>query len=213
MSITRRDALLTALLGAGWVGLRAIATGLPASLLLDPRRALADGTVACFDKSKAQYLILSTSGSGDPLNANVPGTYDDPKIIHPADPAMAPVPLLIGGQSHLAAKAWTQLPQAVLDRTCFFHHATLTNSHANEGKVLKLMGAVKRQEMFASVFARQLAPCMGTVQTEPAAIGGEQLSFQGRTLPVLTPVALKDVLTSAPGPLTQVQKIRDASLD
>ena len=213
MFVTRREALLTGLFGAGWLGLRALATGLPISVLANPRRALADGSLFnCADATRAQYLILSTSAGGDTLNANVPGAYDEPSVIHPLDPAMAPTPITIGGQSYLAAKAWGQLPQNVLDRTCFFHHATLTNSHANESKVLKLMGAIKRQEMFASFFCKRLAPCLGTVQQEPVAIGGETLSYEGRTLPVLTPVALRDILTNAPGPLTNVQKIRDADL-
>src|SRR5438105_1441664 len=121
--ITRRDAILTGLFGAGWVGLRALATGLPLSLIANPRRALADGSFACFDKSKAQYLILSTSGGGDPLNANVPGAFDNPNIVHPMDPAMAPMPMTIGGKTYQAARPWTQLPQALVDRTCFFHHA------------------------------------------------------------------------------------------
>ena len=213
MSITRRNALLSGLFGAGWVGLRAFATGLPLSLIANPRRALADNSFMCFDATKAQYLILSTSGGGDPMNANVPGTYGAPAIIHPADPSMAPTTMMIGGQPWLAAKPWAQLPQPIIDRTCFFHHTTLTNSHANESKVLKLMGAVKRQEMLVSVIARQLAPCLGTVQTEPVAIGGESLSFNGRTLPVLTPVALRDILTATAGPLTQLQRVRDADLN
>ena len=33
-------------------------------------------------RAKAQYVIFSTSGAGDPINANVPGTYADPNIIH-----------------------------------------------------------------------------------------------------------------------------------
>ena len=76
------------------VGLRALATGLPPSFLLNPRRALADGT-ACGASGQAQYVIFNTSGQGDPLNASVPGTYDDPKIVHSPDPAMAPTPLTI----------------------------------------------------------------------------------------------------------------------
>ena len=39
--ITRRNAILSTLFGTGLIGLRAIATGLPASFLLNPRRALA----------------------------------------------------------------------------------------------------------------------------------------------------------------------------
>ena len=68
--------------------------------------------------------------------------------------------MTLSGKTYTAAKPWASLPQAMLDRTCFFHHTTLTNSHANEGKVLKLMGAVKRQEM-PDLAAREepWAPC------------------------------------------------------
>ena len=45
--ITRRHALMSTLFGAGYVGLRALATGLPASLLLNPRHALADRCRRC----------------------------------------------------------------------------------------------------------------------------------------------------------------------
>src|SRR5579872_2513439 len=119
--LTRRQAIMSTLFGSGYVGLRALATGLPASFLLNPRRALAAATPACANKSQAQYFIFNTLGSGDPINANVPGTYDDPKIAHSLDPAMAPAPLTIGGQTSTAATPWTTLPQTVLDRTCFFH--------------------------------------------------------------------------------------------
>ena len=89
--VTRRRTLQATLLGAGMVGLRALATGLPPSFLLNPRRAFADGT-ACGTNGQAQYIIFNTSGQGDPLNASVPGTYDDPNIVHSPDPAMAPTP-------------------------------------------------------------------------------------------------------------------------
>src|SRR5512141_1232647 len=95
--ITRRQTLLPMLFGAGSVGLRALATGLPPSLLLFPRKTLA-GLPACADKNKAQYIIFNTSGAGDPINANVPGTYDDPKIVHGSDPALAPTTLTLAGK-------------------------------------------------------------------------------------------------------------------
>ena len=210
MHVTRREAIVSALFGAGSIGLRALATGLPASVLLNPRTSLAD---ACASRERAQYLIWATSGSGDPSNANVPGTYDDPGIAHSLDPAMAPTPMTLSGKTYTAAKPWASLPQAVLDRACFFHHTTLTNSHANEGKVLKLMGAVKRQEMLISLLAKNLAPCLSTVQAEPASISGEVITFGGRILPALTPVGLRDVFVSPKGPLTNLQALRDADLD
>ena len=210
MYATRREAILAALFGAGSIGLRAVATGLPASILLNPRRSLAD---ACASRERAQFVIWATSGSGDPSNANVPGTYEDQGIAHSLDPLMAPTTMSLGGRSYTAAKPWASLPQSVLDRTCFFHHTTLTNSHANESKVLKLMGGIKRQEMLVSLLAQQLRPCLDTVQVEPASISGEFITFGGRVLPALTPTGLRDVFISPKGALTTLQKLRDGDLD
>jgi hypothetical protein len=213
----RRRAILDGLFGAGWLGLRALATGVPAAILANPRRALAEDAVGCYDKAKAQYLILSTSGSGDPLNANVPGTYAFPDIAHSPDPTMAKTQFRLGGATVEAAAPWASLPQSVLDRTSFFHHTTLTNSHANQPKVMRLMGGTKRQEMLVSFFASQLAPCLGTVQHEPVVVGasgsGEFLSYQGRVLPALSPSALRDTLANPAGPLGTLQALRDKDLD
>jgi hypothetical protein len=78
--MTRRQAVMSLLFGAGGVGLRALATGIPASILLNPRlsQAASSGAAACADLGKAQYLILSTSYLGDPHGQNVPGMYLDP---------------------------------------------------------------------------------------------------------------------------------------
>ena len=218
MNETRRNFLMDGLFGAGWLGLRALATGIPAAVLANPRRALAAyEDVTCFSKEKAQYLILSTSGAGDPVNANVPGTYVLPAIAHPADPAMAKTSFQLGAATVEAALPWSTLPQPVLNRTTFFHHATLTNNHGNQPKVMRLMGATKRQEMLVSMYASQLAPCLGTVQREPVVVGangsGEYLSYQGRTLPALSPRGLRDTLANPAGPLGTLQQIRDRDLD
>lgn len=210
MHPNRREAILSALFGAGSMGLRALATGLPASILINPRRSLAD---ACVARDKAQFVIWATSGSGDPSNANVPGTYEDPGIAHSLDPQMEPTPMRLGGRTYMAAKPWATLPQEVLDRACFFHHTTLTNSHANESKVLKLMGAIKRQEMLVSLMSQKLAGCLDTVQVEPASISGEFITFGGRVLPALTPLGLRDVFISPAGALTNLRKLRDNDLD
>ena len=209
---------MTALFGAGAVGLRALATGLPVSLLMRPDEALADyKPPTCFNKDAAQYLILNTSGSGDPLNGNVPGTYDDPGIKHPMDPTMAPTPMTVGGKQYTAAAPWATMPADILARTCFFHHATMTNAHPNQPKVMELMGAIKAQEMLVSVLSSHLAPCLGTIQAEPVTIGAtgpsEALSFRGRTLPILSPTGLKALLTQPAGPLANLQKMRDDDLN
>lgn len=217
MNITRRQTLLSALFGAGYVGLRALATGLPASFLLDPRRALAATPApACATPGKAQFIILATSGNGDPINANVPGTYDDPNIAHPTDPAMQKTALTIRGAQHYAAAPWATLPQSVLDRTTFFHLMTNTPVHPKEPDVLKLMGATYQSEMLPSILAKQLAPCLGTVQAQPITIGAsspsEGLVFQGQALPIIPPLSLKATLANPAGPLSDLQGLRDQTL-
>jgi len=217
--ITRRETLLSTLLGSGMLGLRALASGLPVSLLMNPRRALAAAdAAACAGAAatKAQYFIFNTSGAGDPINASVPGTYDDPNIVHSADPSMAPTPLSILGQSYTAAAPWAGLPQAVLDRTCFWHTMTNTPVHPKEPDVLKLMGATTNGEMLPSLLAKQLAGCLGTIQAQPITLGAtspsEGLSFGGAALPIIPALALKATLTSAASPLTDLQPLRDQTL-
>jgi hypothetical protein len=213
---SRRNLLMSALFGAGYVGLRALATGIPASVLLRGRRAFADGVPACPDSSKAQFVVLATSGNGDPINANVPGTYDDARIAHSADPMMAPTQMKLAGKTVTAAAPWAQLPQTVLDRTCFWHIMTNTPVHPKEPDVLKLMGMTQSDEMLPSLLAKQLAPCLGTVQAQPITLGAtspsEGLSFSGQALPIIPPLALKATLTSPTGPLANLQALRDQTL-
>ncbi|HVZ72131.1 MAG TPA: hypothetical protein VHJ20_07135 [Polyangia bacterium] len=216
--LTRRQAILSTLFGTGYVGLRALATGLPASFLLSPRRALAaTPTPTCGAQAKAQYFIFNTLGSGDPINANVPGMYDDPKITHSADPTMAPTPLALRGQSFTAAAPWASLPQAVLDRTTFWHLMTDTPVHPKEPDVLKLMGRTYGGEMLPSLLAKSMAPCLGTIQQQPLTVGAtspaEGLSFNGAALPIIPALALKATLTNPAGPLTNLQPLRDKTLN
>ena len=213
---SRRHALMSTLFGAGAIGLRALATGLPVSFLMNPRKALADTPAPCAN-TKAQFMIFCTSGSGDPINANVPGTYDDPKITHSADPLMAPTSLTIRGQNYTAAAPWASLPQAVLDRTSFWHMMTNTPVHPKEPDVLKLMGGTYGGEMLPSILAKHMAPCLGTIQSQPITIGAtspaEGLSFNGAALPIIPALALKATLTNPAGPLTNLQPLRDQTLN
>lgn len=222
MSLTRREALLSALFGSSYLGLRALATGLPVAFLANPLRA----DTCSLDASKAQFIIMSTSDSGDPMNANMPGTYDFADIAHPPAamfPDFAMATTMLGGKSVKMAKCWADLissadPKiAIANRIAFVHHSTQNNSHTNQNKVQRLMGALPRQEMLVSYLAKQLAPCLGTIQREPVVVGasgpGEFLSFEGRTLPKLSPRALRDTLLSAAGPLTNLQSLRDQDLN
>ena len=223
--ITRRDALLTLLFGSGLVGLRALATGLPAWFVLDPKKAsAADLACALEAKDKAQYLICSTSSAGDPIGNNCPGTYENPAAIHPSQPEMAQVQIQLGAKSYGAATPWNQLNAAVLARTCFFHHATLSSIHGDQPKVMRLLGKTSGGEMVVSAYAKRLAGCLGTVQVEPVAVGArgnasELVSFTGRALPSVSPTQLRQLLTGSVGrtsrqsPLVQLRSIRDKHLD
>jgi hypothetical protein len=218
MIVTRRSALLSTLFGAGYVGLRALATGLPVSLLLHPRRALAAVPASgCASPTKARFVIFATSGNGDPINANVPGTYEDPKIVHSTDPTMAPQTMSIGGQSYTAATPWATLPASLLSQTQFWHVMTNTPVHPKEPQVLELMGATQAGEMFPSVLSKAMAPCLGTIQPQPISVGAsnpsESLQFGGAALPTIPPTALKATLTNPAGPLTKLQPLRDQTLD
>ncbi len=215
--LTRRQALRGALLGAGYIGLRSLATGLPAALLLDPRKALADVPACGVAAGKPQFVIFATSGNGDALNANVPGTYEDSKIYHPKDPLMAATALSLGGQKTTAAMPWSKLPQSVLDRTTFWHLMTNTPVHPKEPDVLSLMGTTSAGEMLPSILAKHLAPCLGTIQSQPISLGAsspsEGLTFGGQALPIIPALALKATLTNPAGPLTNLQPLRDQTLN
>jgi hypothetical protein len=111
---------------------------------------------------------------------------------------MAPTALTIGEQQLTAAKPWAELPPNMLQKTVFFHHGTYTNSHPNHPKVMRLMGSTERNEMLVSVYSGALSDVLETVQREPISVGArggnEILSFQGRSLANVSPVALKTAL-------------------
>lgn len=218
MTLDRRRALLSMLFGTGLVGLRSLATGIPASILLNPRKAFAGGEGgAAPTVANPQFLIFSTAGSGDPFGCNAPGTYDDPNIAHPNDPSMVKTPINFGGSTVNGAQIWSTLPSNVLSRTCFFHHATYTVIHPDEGKVLRMMGVVAGGEMLPSMISRELQPTLGTVRAQPISLSGnfsEAVYYQGAPQPLLTPTTLSSVLASPTNGLgtTNLVKLRDQSL-
>jgi hypothetical protein len=208
--LTRRQALTSSLLGAGYVGLRALATGLPAGLLLHPRRALANMPTA---PSNPQYVIFMTSGLGDPINASSPGSYIPGGGV--LNTPGGTTTLALGGKSFTAGAAWKGFPTA---NTSFWHIMTNTPVHPKETDVLKLMDITANDEMFPSLLAKQLAPALGTIQAQPVCIGAlspsEGLTYDGQALPIIPALALKDTLANPTGPLTTpLQKLRDQTLN
>ena len=209
MSQTRRELLLQALWGGGAVGLRALATGLPAALLARPAAAAPPDDPSA---GAAQFLILSTSSAGDPVNANTPGTYDHRAIEHSADPRMRETPLRLGTSRVTAAAPWASLPQPVLDRTLFFHHSTLAQSHPGHPQVLELAGTAG--ESAPAFYGRHLAARLGAAQHQPIVVGAdEHVLAGGRALPRLSCTALRDALTRGPSPLLDLVQLREQSLD
>lgn len=211
MMLNRRNLLKSAI---GGIALRALATGIPASVLLRPRSAAAQAA-----NGPGSMLILFTSQNGDPLNANVPGTYGAgvEDVAHSPEPAMAPTALRLSGRSYTAAKPWADLPQTTLDRTVFFHHATYTPVHQDQSKVMKLMGGTDDDEMLISAFAKELASRQGTVQSVPISLGArggsELLSAGGQVLANVGPQSIKRALGGAQGPLASLHSMRDREID
>lgn len=215
MKLNRRDLLKSTL---GGIALRAVATGLPASMLLNPRV----GRAAPLDplaEGPGRMLIMFASRRGDPINANVPGTYGPgaEEAAHPEDPAMAPTQLRLSGQRYTAAKPWADLPQNVLDRTVFFHHATYTPVHQDQSKVMRLMGATDNDEMLVSILAKSLGERQGSVQKLPLSLGAtsgtELLSANGQILANASPTSVQRALGGAQGPLSRAFDLRDRDID
>jgi Protein of unknown function (DUF1501) len=219
--LSRRDLVLRMLFGAGFVGLRSLASGIPAAILLDPRRAMAgaDSGAAPPPITNPQYIIYSTSFNGDPVNCNAPGTYDDPGIEHPNDPSMVATPMTFGARTVTGAQIWSTLPASVLAQTCFFHHGTYTIIHPDEVKVLALNGAIAAGEMLPSFLSRELATALGTVRPQPLSLGGqgaiEAIFYQGQPQAFLTPTTLATVLGSPSNGLgsANLVSLRDQTLD
>jgi hypothetical protein len=218
-TIDRRNIFLRGLFGAGYVGLRAMATGLPAWFIGKPREASAQSMqCAITAKDKMQFLVVSASSAGDPMSCNVPGTYDATAIIHPTNTEFTSTPITLGTKASNGAQIWSTLTPAVLGRANFFHHITGGLVHGDHPKVMKLMGRSAGGEMWPSIYAKHLAPCIGTVQAEPVALGAtgalEFVSFSGRTLPTLQPMQLKQLLTgSKTDPVVKLRTLRDQTLD
>ncbi len=210
MNPTRRKLLLGALFGTGYAGLKGLATGLPPSWFLGERQARAA------DVAKPDFLILATAGSGDPLNANCPGSYVKGVQNNP-DPLMAPTTFKLGTVSTKAALPWSTLPDDLRARMSFFHHRTYTNAHPEYTKVMALQGAAKAQsgvgpEMLVSLFAQESAAALGTVQTEPVALGQEQITFGGHPLDNVDTNSLKSLFTQPDDLGKNLQQMRDQEL-
>jgi hypothetical protein len=90
--------------------------------------------------------------------------------------------------------------------------------HPDEGKVLRMMGALAGGEMLPSMLSRELAGALGTVRKQPISLSGsfsEAVYYQGAPQPLLTPTTLSSVLASPKNGLGSMDlvKLRDQGLD
>ena len=213
MNKTRRDFLRNAILGPA--GLRAAATGLPASFFTCgflTEEAMADGPLP------GQFLLFNNHNAGDPLNVNAPGTYDVSGAVHNPQPGMEETPLQLGSVSTTAAAPWATLPQWALDRTCFISHRTYQNTHPQHVKVLGLVGAAKNpsgtgSDHFASLVAYEIRESLETLQSEPVTLGGGLTLFAGAVVPKIPPSVLARVFSPLSGELLGLANLRDQTLD
>ncbi len=210
--LNRRE-WLTRILGGGaaTLALRTLATGIPASLLFDPREATAENAALL---SQTRSLIMSGSEGGCPLNANCPGSYVDPMVYHPPSARMTPTTISISGERHTAALPWSKLSQDTLDHMAFFHHGTATGAHTAFGDVMKLQNKVRSGEMMVSAFATHLQASIGTLQAAPVCVNGQAFSYNGAYQPVLQPTAIRDaILGGGNSALENLAALRHATMD
>jgi len=209
--ISRRGALaaLTTTVGGSLLA-RSIATGIPAHILANPLEATAQ------DMPSGKFLILNSRNDGDPINCYVPGTYGHDLVVRSADASMAETPMQLGSVSTSGAAVWANLPQDVLNKSVFFHHATYTPVHGELGRVQTLMESTEQNDMLVSLLSRELAPTLGTVQSDPVSLGAggsELLRAEGRTIGNVAPLSVRDALGGIAGALKDVTQLRDNTMD
>jgi hypothetical protein len=210
-SIGRRRFLQAAGTTSGALLMRSLATGIPASILLNPLSAQAQETTT------GRILILVSSRQGDPINCHVPGTYI-PGVERAGAASMTEAPLQLGQIATTAAQDWaTHVPQNVLDRTLFFHHSTNTPVHGDMARVQRMMDATEKNDMMISLIAKETASLLGTVQSTPISLGasngGELISSDGRLLANVAPLSVRQALAGETGLLKELTLLRDAQVD
>ncbi|MEM9188014.1 MAG: hypothetical protein AAGF12_02465 [Myxococcota bacterium] len=204
-----RRSVLSVLFGAGGVGVTAAATGLPLPFLRIGKVQAA--------APNAHYVIMLCNSQGDPLNCNVPGTYDDDWVWHPPGGDFQPVELTFGTQRVRSARIWERLGPSVLERTAVIHHATRSQLHSELYKVLNLQGKTRGGSSIAEVIARHSSAEgeLSTVQPNPIPVGDRDTLFvNAAPAPRLSPTALKSLLVTEDGDVfSQFGPIRDRNID
>lgn len=168
---TRRDFLRWSLTGgAGGLALHAAAaaTGLPVSFLRTGRVAHASTSERA--GASPSFVVMAMNSSGDPINANCPGSYGNPSdqndpahlIEHATVAELGEGSLgeiageafgaadfetghscMLGNVQTWAARPWAALPEAMRAQMAVIRHQTYTAAHPEFRKVSDFHGAVK----------------------------------------------------------------------
>ena len=165
-----------------------------------------------------QFLILVSSSTGDPFNANAPGCYGVEGVVNNPDPAMAATAIRLGNVNTTAAAPWATLPQWALDRTAVIHHRTYQNSHSQYARVLRLTDSAKGIEgngieNIASVYSYENSESLGTVQVEPVSLSGGGLTYQGRVIQEIQPRTLASMFSPSEGLELSLENLRREKLN
>jgi Protein of unknown function (DUF1501) len=227
-ALNRRELLLASALSYGSLSLRSLITGLPIAFLMGK----SEDTWAA--AANAKFLILSHMSNGDPLNTNAPGTYGNPanaadplhQIGHPtvaelgakAQGFETPSTFTLGGKQVRAATPWAGLPSQLLARSAFWHHATYTNAHTDDGVVLSLGGALKGYsgvgtDHLGSFIAQENSANLSTVSSELMRIGGTPTNSNGTPATLLLPSKLNSVFTAKVAQFDRMVGMRDQFID
>jgi hypothetical protein len=205
-------------------------TGLPVPFLL----SLSNPSMAQVE-TNTKFLILSHQQSGDPANANMPGTYaDDPadsndplnSIDHPrvselGDAAIGyetPVSFNLGDQTVKGAQPWSTLAEDLRGRMGFWNHGTFVNAHPDFASVRRFNGALKGydgsgSEGFGSFIAQETHQALATLGSESISLGGASIDANGRTLPILKPNDIKGFFSDTLSNIDQMVMYRDSFID
>ena len=207
---SRRTFLTRSSKALGALFVNSLASGLPASFLLNPSRAAAQSPDLI-----RKTLIFSTSRRGDPMNINCPGSY---RSEVENNPILQSAQQTFGGREWQAASAWCNLPGALRSRLGFFHYAPRSAAHPEYLDAMAFHGSLNSREgngseIFPSAVAQMTYEQGLYLQEEPVRLCDTDLIFGGQPIQQVKPVDLSALFDPADEALADLRSTRDAVLD
>ena len=228
MTFKRRDFLKSGIGSSLMLAMRATATGVPLSFLLNPlASANLDGT--------AKYSIISCSGAGESQNTNGPGSFG-PGLASGIDHVIANNETrTINGtqytsedlatstpfwadQDVLAARCYGALDHSFKQNLAWFNHRTLSGVHTELRKVMTGQGGIRSLsgnglELLPSAIAQETHPLLGTTLSSPVNFGFSGLTDNGTAVTRYKPTSLRDALLKYEPELANFDLIFESAID